>query len=107
MKTNFRNGNFIRNEDEFYENKLLSEHDFEELRRYRRLDKKFDEMLKDIGIFLIFLFILYVVSFTNISNSAFNYNQLFINTFVQSQNSNEIYLFNVIIYKKININKLK
>ena len=61
----------------------------------RILDKQLSEILNEMGIYLIFLFFLYFVSFTNLSSSSFNYNQLFVNTFVENQGPNEKGLNNV------------
>ncbi len=60
------------------------------------MNKKLNEILKEIGVYFIFLAILYYVSFTNLSNSAFTYNQLFKYTFLDSQNLNEIGLNDVV-----------
>ena len=59
------------------------------------MDKRFDEIIREIGIFLIFLFFLYFVSFSNLSNSSFISNQLFQSIFVDQQNPNEKGLNNV------------
>jgi hypothetical protein len=60
------------------------------------MDKRLNEILKEIGIYLIFLFFLFYVSFTNHSLSAKTYNSLFQNTFVQQQKPKEIGLYDVI-----------
>ena len=87
----------IKNEDEdFSETQKLDDSNLEEHKHLRIMNKKLNEILKEIGIYLIFLAILYYVSFTNLSNSAFTYNRLFKNTFVDSQSSNEIGLNEVV-----------
>jgi hypothetical protein len=63
------------------------------------MNKTLNEILKEIGIYLIFLFFLYYVSFKNLSSSAYTYNQLFQQTFVDPQSSNEIGLNDVFIFK--------
>jgi len=60
------------------------------------MDKRLNDIVKEIGIYLIFLFFLFYVSFTNLSLSAGPYNRLFQSTFVQRQNLNEIGLNEVI-----------
>ena len=88
----------IKNEDEDYsETQKLDDSILEEHKRLRIMDKRLNEILKEIGIYLIFLFFLYYVSFKNLSSSAFTYNQLFQQTFVDSQSSNEIGLNDVFI----------
>ena len=62
------------------------------------MDKRFNEILSEMGIYLIFLFFLYYDSFTNYSNSSFTYNQLFRSTFVFPQNPNEKGLNDVILF---------
>jgi len=52
-------------------------------------------ILKEIFIFLAFLFFLNWVTFSNLSQSSYQYNQLFIATFVKQQSQNEIVLENV------------
>jgi len=65
------------------------------------MDKRLNEILKEIGIFLIFLFFLFFVSFTNISLSANTYNRLFQNTFVQQQKPKEIGLNEVKYLRRV------
>ena len=79
----------IKDEDEDFENKKLHEKDVEERKRLRLWDKRFDDISRDIGVFLIFLFFLYFVSFSNLSDSSFIYNELFQTNFVQAQSPNE------------------
>ncbi len=54
------------------------------------MDKRLNDILKECGIYLIFLFFLLYVSFTNVSLSAITYNRLFQHTFVQQQKPKEI-----------------
>ncbi len=51
--------------------------------------------MKEISIYMLFLFILYVVAFSNISSSSYQYNQLFLNTFVHKQSGENMGLNNV------------
>ena len=84
------------NEDEDYDAKNVNKFDLELHKKVRIMDKKLNEILKEIGIYFLFLFVLYYVSFTNLSNSAYTYNKLFHSTFVQQLDSNEMGLNNVI-----------
>jgi len=69
------------------------------------------QIMKEISIYLLFLFVLFVVAFSNLSSSSFQFNQLFLNTFVNKQNGenvglNEVNLRNdlellLIIYLKV------
>jgi hypothetical protein len=85
----------IKNEDEDFENRTwnqcISHQNYidRELKRTRLWDKQFDEILREIGVYLVFLFFLYFVSFSNFSDSSFTYNELFESTFVQPQSTNE------------------
>jgi hypothetical protein len=76
---------------------ILNEDNLKEMRRIRLLDIKLWSILNELGLFTIFLIILYVISFVNLSTSSFIYNQLFLNTFVNKQNSNEVGLHDVIL----------
>jgi hypothetical protein len=75
--------------DEDFDNNDSYETNFKDLKRLRLWDKRFDEISRDIGVFLIFLFFLYFVSFSNLSDSSYIYNELFQTTFVQAQTPNE------------------
>ena len=52
-------------------------------------------ILKEIFIFLAFLFFLNWVTFSNLSQSSYQYNQLFIENVVKQQSQNEMGLENV------------
>lgn len=54
--------------------------------------------MREIGIFLIFIVTLYIISFTNVSLSAFSYNELFQKSFVEKQSDDEIGLNDVNIF---------
>jgi hypothetical protein len=73
----------IKDEDEDFENIELYEKGVEERKRLRLWDKNFDDISRDIGVFLLFLFFLYFVSFSNLSDSSYIYNEFFQTTFVQ------------------------
>ena len=78
-------------------NQSLNNEDLHEFRRIRLLDIKLWSILKEASIFLIFLLLIYAVSFFNLNNSAFTYNQLFLSTFVEQKSSIEIGLKDVIL----------
>jgi hypothetical protein len=60
-------------------------YDLNELRKKRLFEIKMSQIMKEIFIYLLFLIILYVVAFSNLSSSSFQYNQLFLNKFVNKQ----------------------
>jgi hypothetical protein len=68
----------------------------EEWRNKRIFDLKFAQIMKEVFVFFVFLVLLYLVSFANLSNTAINYHKLFIKTYMQKQNLNEIGLDQVI-----------
>ena len=74
----------------------------ENLKRKRIFEIKLGQILNEIIVFSVFLFVLYTVSFLNTSSSAINYNKLFIKTFVQQQDKNEIGLDKVIALNYVN-----
>ena len=75
--------------DEDFDNTISNEIDYKDLKRLRLWDKRFDEISRDIGVFLIFLIFLYYVSFSSLSDSSYIYNELFQTTFVQAQSTTE------------------
>ena len=66
-----------------------------ELRKKRLFEVKMSQIIKEISIYSFFLLFLYVVAFSNLSGSSFQYNQLFITTFVEKQSPEEIGLNDV------------
>jgi hypothetical protein len=79
----------IKDEDEDFENIEMYEKGVEERKRLRLWDKRFDDISRDIGVFLIFLFFLYFVSFSNLSDSSYIYNELFYGTFIDALSPTE------------------
>jgi hypothetical protein len=75
---------------------ICDDDDLKEMRQIRLLEIKFWSILNELGVYLVFWFLLYVVSFFNLNNSSFVYNQLFLNTFVNRQSLDEIGLYDVI-----------
>ena len=70
----------------------LNANDLNELRKNREFKVKMSQIMKEISIYTFFLFILFVVAFSNLSSSSFQYNQLFLNTFVHKQNGESMRL---------------
>ena len=74
---------------------MFDDDELNEMRRIRLLDIKLWSILNEVCIYSIFLLILCLVTFFNLNNSSFVYNQLFYSTFVNKHNHNEIGLYNV------------
>jgi hypothetical protein len=79
----------IVNENEDFDGDRIECDDFDDLKLLRLQDKRFDEILRDIGVFLLFLFFLYFVTFSNLSDSSFIYNELFYGTFIDALSPTE------------------
>jgi hypothetical protein len=77
------------------QNNKLDNEDLIELKRIRNLDRKCWSILKEVFVYIVFIVVLYVVTFSNLSNSAMRYNHLFQSNFVEQQSSNEIGLYDV------------
>ena len=87
----------VKDEDEdFHLDQKWNMSELKELKRERIMDKRLNDILREIAIYTIFLFVLYYVSFVNISSISINYNELFQNTFVHQQDQNKIGLTDVI-----------
>ena len=63
----------------------MNEDDLNELRKKREFEVKMSQIMKEISIYSLFLCILFVVALSNLSSSSYQYNQLFLNTFVRKQ----------------------
>jgi polycystin 1L2 len=74
------------------------------MRTKRLIEVKMNQIIREISIYTLFLFILYVVAFGNLSSSSFNYNQLYISTFARTTGSDDIGLDGV---KKQNFSCLR
>ena len=85
--------------ENFNENQTKDNWHLEDLKRKRIFEIKFGQILNEIIVFSVFLFFLHTVSFLNISSSAINYNKLFLKTFVQQQDRNEMALDQVLLRK--------
>jgi len=69
----------------------------ENLKIKRIFEIKLGQILNEIIVFSVFLFVLYTVSLLNTSSSAINYNKLFLKKFVQQQDKNEMGLNQVLL----------
>ena len=76
----------------------LDEDELKEMRRIRLLDIMLWSILNEVGIYSVFLMVLYAISFFNLNNSSFVYNQLFLSTFVNQQSQSELGLNNVFVF---------
>ena len=87
--------------DNHKQNNKLDNEDLIELKRIRNLDQKCWSILKEVFVYIVFIVVLYVVTFSNLSNSAMRYNRLFQSNFVEQQSSNEIGLYDVRILSNL------
>ena len=75
----------------------LDEDELKEMRRIRFLDIMLWSILNEVGIYVVFLMVLYAISFFNLNNSSFVYNKLFLSTFVNQQSQSGLGLKNVFV----------
>jgi len=75
----------------------LDDDELKEMRRIRLLDIMLWSILNEVGIYVVFLMVLYAISFFNLNNSSFVYNQLFLSTFVNQQSQSGLGLKNVFV----------
>ena len=80
------------------DNQKFNNDDLKELKKLRVLDQKCWSILTEILKYAVFIVLLYQVAYSNISSSSMPYNKLFQYTFVQSQSSNDIGLYDVGIF---------
>ncbi len=83
--------------DTIHDKKVFFDWQLEEWKKKRVFQLKLNIIIKEVIVFLVFLFFLYSVTFANISNSAYSYNKQFISKFVQQLSTNEIGLDQVIL----------
>ena len=55
------------------------------MRKKRLAEKKLLSIIKEVTAFVLFLFFVFMVAYSNVSKSSFIYKQLFINTFVTAR----------------------
>ena len=67
----------------------ICEHELEENKKRKLIDKELWEILNEILIFTTFFISLTIVAYSNISNSSIYFNQLYQQNFVTAQSSNE------------------
>ena len=71
------------------------------MKNQRLLEKKLWSVVKEIFIFVAFLVVMYSVAYSNVSEYSYNYNKLFLNTFVISQSPNESSLGDVSVWSSL------
>jgi hypothetical protein len=101
VKQNRKNGPRKRFKDENMQ--TFDENGLTFLKRKRLFETKLRSVIKEIIIFVLFLFLLYVVAFSNTSNSSYQFNQIYRSTFVRRVKHSES-LKDVSFLKKIHFN---
>ena len=81
--------------DSNHEHNQLDKEELNELKRIRILDRKCWSILKEVFVYIVFIVVLFQVTFSNLSNSAIQYNFLFQSNFIEPQSSSEIGLYDV------------
>jgi hypothetical protein len=97
MKHNSKNGKRKRFKDDYMQK--FDENELKFYKRKRLFETKLRSVIKEIIIFVLFLFLLYVVAFSNTSSSSYQYNQMFRSTFVRRTKHNETGLKDVSFLK--------
>jgi hypothetical protein len=97
MKHNSKNGKRKRFKDDNMQK--FDENELKFFKRKRLFETKLRSVIKEIIIFVLFLFLLYVVAFSNTSSSSYQYNQMFRSTFVRRTKHNETGLKDVSFLK--------
>ena len=87
VKQNSKNGPRKRFKDDNMQTFDKNELTF--LKRKRLFETKLRSVIREIIIFVLFLFLLYVVAFSNTSSSSYQFNQIFRSTFVRRVKDNE------------------
>jgi len=87
MKQKRQNGPEIKLKDDNIQ--TFDENELKFFKRKRLFDTKLRSVIKEIIIFVLFLFLLYVVAFSNTSSSSNQYNKIFQSTFVRRVKHNE------------------
>ena len=81
--------------DEKSQLEKFDSYDVNEFKRTRNFDRILWGIFKEGLIFFAFSSVLFTIAYLNISKSYFQYNKLFINTFLTSSGTNEIGFFDV------------
>jgi len=102
VKQNSKNGPRKRFKDENMQ--TFDENGLTILKRKRLFETKLRSVIKEIIIFVLFLFLLYVVAFSNTSNSSYQFNQIYRSTFVRRVKGNETGLKHVSFLKEFHFN---
>jgi hypothetical protein len=98
LKKSVQNIESIRNRKKFNIDEPIDYFELNEFKKQRLLDKAFWELVKEITLFSFFLCFLFMVAYSNISTSAFHFNQLFQHTVAIKQSNLEIGLNNVNLF---------
>ena len=81
--------------DEKIQQEKIDSHFVNDFKRRRNFDTILWGIFKEGLIFFAFSSVLFTIAYLNISKSSFQYNKLFINTFLTSSGTNEIGFFDV------------
>jgi hypothetical protein len=96
MKQKSKNGPGMRFKDDNMQ--TFDENELKFFKRKRLFETKLRSVIKEIIIFVLFLFLLFVVAFSNTSSSSYQYNKIFQSTFVRRVKHNETGLKDVKIF---------
>ena len=94
------NNNYVKNSystlrDTRINDHKLDEKDLELLKKKRIFETKLQSVIKEVVIYCLFLFVLFVVAFQNTSSQSFWHNQIFQTKFVRRVIRNDIGLSDV------------
>ena len=81
--------------DSMINEQKLDDNDLKLLKMNRIFETKLQSVIKEVAIYCIFLFLLYVVAFQNTSSQSFWHNQIFQTKFVRRVIRNDIGLSDV------------
>jgi hypothetical protein len=81
--------------DSMINEQKLDDKDLKLLKMNRIFETKLQSVIKEVTIYCIFLFLLFVVAFQNTSSQSFWHNQIFKTTFVRQVNPRDIGLNDV------------
>ena len=83
-------------ENEKEKERKFDEATLKELKNKRLIDLKLSSILNETLVYLVFLFFLYVVAYSNLSNNSWHYMDLFHSTFTHTLSPKEIGLHEVL-----------
>ena len=88
-------GSNSENDDENKNHRLVDENLLDQFKAQRIFQRKLAAYKREFLTFVVFLFIIFYVSYTNLSFASYTYGQLFKTTFVQSQSLSDMGLSDV------------